>query len=194
MSTFLNFFVKISGTDQLIDVLKKFSDFDLSHESQFPQGYYHNYLSEDADPEYLIIERGNDGWLIVYHNSFKKLYDWGREISNSLDTSFIQIIGQTTSDVYYFSLFEKGVLRREIEVLASEGEILIDKGSKFPFEKSTLLSDDADDSNGFFDMDTLEVYCMNFGLDINGIFESSKNGYTVLKQSKQKKVWWKIWQ
>lgn len=196
MSTFLHFHIKGSNTEALVSIIKTFSDFSLTEQTHFPDDISDNYLtSEDDDPTYLVIGESKDGWTTVYHNSFKKLNHWGQEISKTLGTTFIQIIGQTTSDAYYFSLFEKGDLLREIEVLSSEGEILIDNGEKFSFEKPVLLTDDFEDPDNFFDMDTLEMYCKNFGLDILGMFEEPQPGnYLVLKRNKSevKKSWWKF--
>lgn len=202
MSTFISFYVKSRKREELLNILKRFSSYKIATQSEFPTEIQDILSSEESHATCLVIVESGSEWTTVYSNSFKRLRNWGEIISQELDTTFIQTMGQTTSDVYYFLMYEKGKLIREIEVFSGEGEVQIDKGEKFSFEKAPLLSDDSDDSDNFFDMDTLQHYCSQFGLDISKMFEEPQGDYIVLKRmidnsksesATDKKHWWKIW-
>ena len=160
-------------------------------------------LGEYANPTFLAISDVQNGWITVQINSFQKLYDWAEIISKELNTSFIQIIGQTVSDVYYFLLYENGVLRREIEIYHGELDNITDKGEKFPFEKPSLVPINEGDYKDIFDRDTLEFYCKEFGFDLFEYPEpdlyfilKKKNLGTTIKKyvlANQPKPWWKFW-
>ena len=178
MGSFLSFHVKNNDKNNLALLLKELSCTNVISENTFPDYLYDDESSFSAsEPSVLAIIQKVNGWISVYHNTFEKLSHWGAFISKTLNTTFIQIIGQTTSDYYYFAMFEKGELRREIETNSMDCEVLCDKGEKFTFEKEPLLI--FDDPGHFFDMDTLEDYCRHFDLDIT--LESSDQ-YLILSK------------
>ena len=178
MGTFLSFHIKTKDRDNLINLLKELSRTKEKGLEIFPEYMYDNMLlNENADPNILAITSTNNGWISVHHNAFEKLHQWGEFISKMLNTTFIQIIGQTTSDAYCFLMYESGNIRREIEVV--NGEVLLDKGEKFSFEKEPLLTDDFEAADNFFDIHTLEEYCKEFDLDLN--YECEQ--YTVLSKA-----------
>jgi len=200
MGTFLSFHIKTKDRDNLIHLLKVLSGTKEKVTDTFPEYMYDSIsLNENSDPSILAITLNKDGWISVHHNTFQKLHHWGEFISKTLNTTFIQIIGQTTSDAYYFLLYEGGNIRREIEVMNSE--VSLDKGQKFSFEKEPLLNDNFEDPENSFDIDSLEEYCKEFDLDLN--FECDQ--YTILTittnepanededKDANKKAWWKLW-
>lgn len=123
-------------------------------------------LDENANPNFIAISDVQNDWISVQLNSFKKLHDWAKKISKELNTIVVQVVGQTASDAYYFLMYDKGNLRREIEIYYGELDNIIDKGEKFPFEKSSLVPLNDDDYENLFDRDTLEQYCKELGFDL----------------------------
>jgi hypothetical protein len=211
MSTFLSFHIKTKAErENLTQLLKELSGIKGRTEGVYPEYMYENIsLDENADPGMLAIAESKNGWINIYHNSFQKLHQWGAFISKILNTSFIQIAGQTSSEAYYFLLYEKGALRREIEIMSMDAEVINDKGEKFPFEKEVFFADDSED---FFDMSSLEEYCTLFGLDINSepaghyiilsktipetvkeVKDKPSDDKPVVGQTSIKKPWWKPW-
>jgi hypothetical protein len=166
MGSFLSFHIKTNDKENLIFLLKELAGGvkEISQTS-FPEYLYDDESSFSAsEPGMLAITEKNNGWISVYHNTFAKLSHWGEFLSKTFNTVFIQITGQENSDYYYFSLYDKGELQREIETNSMDCEIIIDSGKKFSFEKQPLMI--FDDPEHSFDMDTLESYCSHFGLDI----------------------------
>jgi len=132
----------------------------------------------------------------------------GRSSIQKLNTKLIVTGAQTVSDCYYFSLFESGNKRREIEVCYSADFEPINFGNKFSFENETPGSKEEHDEEVeyIFDYDEIEKYCHQFGLKIQSVFTEKE--YTILKsEEKQKTVndfvinliekkskpWWKFW-
>lgn len=168
---------------------------------------FHNsiLMDENALPSFMLVENVNNGWTGVKLNSFNRLHPWMEQISRELDTTAIHIIGQTVSDVYYFQVYEKGVLRRNIEIYHGDYDQSIDEGNKFPFEKASLIPQDDDWENfDAFDIDTIQAYCKQFGFDI---FNESEPGHYIILKKKdigdtiqkymrrgaRSKPWWKFW-
>ena len=172
---------------------------------EYPKELDENILLDDkAYPTYMAIGNVQNGWTTVQINSFKKLHDWTRKISKELDTTGIQIMGQTASEVYYFLIYEKGNMRREIEIYHGDFDNIIDEGTKFPFEKPSLVPINDEDYEDLFDNDTLEQYCKEFGFDLfydeppeyYYILRNQKIGRTIsdyVSSHKKEKPWWKLW-
>lgn len=171
----------------------------------YPKDHYHSFLmSENTDPTYLIIGDIQNGWTPVYHNSFKLLNNWLATISKEFNTTALQIIWQTTSDVYHFLVYEKGIKRREIYFYSGDIESAIDFGQKFKFEKSQVVPTINQFDEVAFDRDTIERYCKELGFDL--FRESEPEYYYILKKkqigktitqyakdNKTNKAWWKFW-
>lgn len=205
MSTFISFHIKSENRIHIVKILQELGHIDEMTHGAYPNELDNNILiGEQADPAYMAVGNTQNGWTTVHLNSFKKLHTWAKKISKELDTSFIQISGQTTSDVYYFLLYEKGVLRREIEIYHGDFDHIIDKGEKFSFEASSLVPVNDDDYKNLFDRDTLERYCKEFGFDLFSeaepefyfILKAKKLGRTIKEYADQylnPKPWWKFW-
>ncbi len=205
MSTFLSLHIKSSDQHKVIELLKELSGTQLINNGAYPKDFDDNMLvDENADPSYLLVHEPANGWIYVDINSFKTLYDYCEKISATLNTQVIQIMGQTNSDAYYFSSYDQGVLKREINVFHGDYDLTVDKGSKFHFEKD-LIPADEDDYEDIFDMDALEIYCREFGFEL--LYDpSASSNYSILRKKNSgatvkeyvakyttSKPWWKFW-
>jgi hypothetical protein len=184
MSTFLSFHVKTSDRQNLCVLLKELSGLAQKGSGPLTGDYYERIsYSSDARPDLLLVSKPENGWIHVLYNNFGKLHFWGEFISLSMHTTFIQLMGQTASDAYYFLQYINGALRREIDVLACDGLILTDTGDKYPFEQDPLLPDMSGESGISFDFETLERYCSHAGLDVAAFYKHMQQGeFCILEQ------------
>src|SRR5882724_9446269 len=136
MATFISFHIKTENRFHIAKCLQELSGATEMTHGIYPKELDNSILLDDkADPTFIAIGNVQNGWTSVQLNSFKKLHNWAEKISKELDTTFIHIIGQTGSDVYYFLMYDKGVLLREIEIYYGDFDNTTDKGEKFSFEK-----------------------------------------------------------
>jgi len=205
MATFISLLIKSDNRIHIAKILQELSGVNQMTHGAYPKGLDENILLDDkADPTYIAIGNVQNGWTMVQVNSFKKLHSWTEKISKELDTTVIQIMGQTASDAYYFLMCDKGNMRREIEIYHGDFNNIIDKGEKFSFEKPSLIPANDEDYEDLFDRDTLEQYCKEFGFDL--FFDEPQDYYYILKNQKlgktineyatsykKTKPWWKFW-
>lgn len=204
MATFLSLHIKSDKQGHILKILQNLSDADEMIYDSYPKELDDNIvLNENEYPSYLAISNSENGWTHVHINSFKKLYDWCERISNELNTSCIQVMGQTVTDAYYFLMYENGVFRREIDIYHGDLDNIIDKGEKFAFEKDSLIGSGEDFEN-VFDRDMLEFYCKELGFNL--VDNNSNSLYFIMKKIKagktindfinsytRSKPWWKFW-
>ena len=185
--------------------MQELSSVDEMTSGIYPKELDHNILlSDKTDPTFIAIGNTQNGWTSVQLNSFKKLHNWAQKISKELNTTFIHIIGQTASDVYYFLVYERGLLRREIEIYYGDLDNTTDKGEKFSFEKPSLIPASDEDYENIFDRDTLEQYCKAFGFDL--FYQDEYDSYYILRKKvlgktireyaasyNKPKPWWRFW-
>jgi hypothetical protein len=203
MATFISLHIKSDNRAHVAKLIQELSDVNHMTYGSYPTELDENILlDENANPNFIAIGDVENGWISVQLNSFKKLHDWTQKISKELNTSVVQVIGQTASDAYYFLMYDKGTLRREIEIYYGELDNIIDKGEKFAFEKSSLVPLNDDDYENLFNRDTLEQYCKELGFDLFN--DVQPEFYYILKNKKlhktlseilasKKKPWWKFW-
>jgi hypothetical protein len=206
MATFISIHIKSDDKDKVIDILKKLSNIsELTKAHNLQELDSVIIIGENSDPTYLAITGVKKGWITVHVNSFKKMHLWLKTISQDLNTIAINIAAQTTSDVYYFLMYDNGSLRREIEIYYGDLENAIDRGDKFAFENKTLVPEDDDDYENLFDLDTLNEYCIELGFALFDeevdnyeafeeylILKSKRIGKTITDLIKGK-PWWKFW-
>lgn len=205
MATFISLHIKSDNRIQIAKVLQELSGINQVTQGPYPKELNENILlDENANPTYIAIGNVQNGWTTVQINSFKKLHNWTEKISKELDTAVIQIMGQTVSDVYYFLMYDKGTMRREIEIYHGDFDNITDKGDKFSFEKSSLVPANDEDYKNLFDRDTLEQYCKEFAFDL--FYDEPPEYYYILRNQKLGKTlneyatsfkktrpWWKFW-
>ena len=210
MSTFICLQIQSENRAQIADILQKLSGATEITTGPYPSEHYDNTLiGENDGPSFICVGGTRNGWTLVELNSFNKLHTWVAHLSKELNSTVIQLIAQTTSDVYYFLAYEKGVFRREIEVYHGDYDQTIDKGAKYPFENPNLVPQEDDDEDFEpFDIDTLEAYCRQFGFELMEddrekqyiILKKKIIGYTIKDSMKYRrrpvgngKPWWKFW-
>jgi len=205
MATFISLQIKSDNRAHIAKLLQELSDINEMTHGSYPKELDENLLlDENADPSYITIGNVQNGWTTIQINSFKKLHKWVEKISKELSTSVIQIMGQTASDVYYFLMYDKGILRREIEIYRGDFDNTIDIGEKFSFEKPPLIPQSDEDYQNLFDRDSLEQYCKEFGFDL--FYDVQPDFYFILRNRKigktlkkyatsysKTKPWWKFW-
>jgi hypothetical protein len=208
MSTILNFHLKTPDPTRVASALKKLTGIEHVIQGEYPVNF-HKYILNDinAIPNCLVIGRNGNDWTTVGVNSFMKLHEWGKQLSEELKTQFVQTSAQNTSDAYYFLMYENGQLKREIEVNIGDEENMIDNGEKLPFEAPIIhrIVDNEEDCV-FFDWDALEQYCQNLGFEF--LPNDEGNEFYILKADKlgitmdevidariknSQKPWWKFW-
>ncbi|MBO9152132.1 hypothetical protein ACFOTA_07930 [Chitinophaga sp. GCM10012297] len=224
MGTWLNIFIRHNDHRQVADALQEFSEV-----SEVRQGNTSDVLKcsslilhgEDTPPSFLVSEDMQNGWIRVHLNSFAKLPGWLEKLSDRLQTSVLQVIGQTTSDYYYLLLYENGRFKRELEGIRDEPEKYIDRGEMLPFEepfvpgldeyeceKVRLNGDDVDDfckGLGFdfwsdFEYEGREFYLLKkdiIGLTMDEYLDQKKYKRAVVREptaAAKSRPWWKFWQ
>jgi hypothetical protein len=183
MSTFLSFHVKTTDRQNLCVLLCELSGLAQKGSGPFTVDYYERISnSTDGQPALLLVSEPQNGWIHVLYDNFGKLHFWGEFISRSMYTTFIQLMGQTTSDAYYFLQYINGDMRREIDVLVGDGLVLADEGEKYSFGQDPLFPDMDDESGTMFDFETLEMYCAQLGPDVEAFYAAMEEGdYTILQ-------------
>jgi hypothetical protein len=208
MSSLLYFHLKTSEVNNVVTALKNLTGIQQAEKGEFPINFHREILQNiDTDPNYLVVFANGSEWTTVAINSFKKLHKWGEQLSAELKTVFVQTTAQNTSDAYYFLMYDKGQLKREIEVNHGYEEDIVDLGEKLPFEHEVIhqVADDEDDCI-FFDWDTLEYYCKQLGFqfipdDEGNYFHTLKvdtigltmDAYHNQRVDNMNRPWWKFW-
>ncbi|GGH70203.1 hypothetical protein HNQ91_002963 [Filimonas zeae] len=122
----------------------------------------------DSEPDYLVVSQSAEDWYCIQHNSFKKLYSWGRVLSQELDTLFIQVAHRLDDGFCYFLAYERGQRLREIEATGLSEIPVLNGGTLFPFENPH-----ADGISGYdirmFDRDFMVDYCIECGVDLHNL-------------------------
>ncbi len=209
MSTWTQFYVETDNKSMIVGMLKSLTGISEESLGAYPEDMYDNYLfNEDAKPSYLAIASISPHWITVSHNSFNRLTDWGEILSKKLDTKVIVTIAQSVSDGYYFSMYDKGKMVREIEVCYSEDFKPKNFGQRFAFENEQPGSktEYGGEIEYYFGFEEIEDYCRHFGLAIqnnfsdyewtilkNGIKQPTINDFIQQQLVKKKKAWWRFW-
>lgn len=143
MATRIGFYVKTNQINDLIDKIQSFTNTKLDFTSKYPLDFHKNFQYKSL-PNYFLISQTQEDWVTVLFNSFDKLQNWCEVLSKEFATDIIVLFIQTTSGYYYFALYQKGVLRREIE--CCEGDFSINFGDIFPFEEEYAFYPDYADA------------------------------------------------
>jgi len=204
MGTWAAFYVKTPDQLKLVEAIRSAIP-GITDVAQDQPGSLTNDItpSTNGDPDRLILSQTNPEWVTVFQNSFDDLGDLCTDLSRDLETSIIVTMAQTTSDYYYFALYDNGVNKREIEACYSDDSESINSGERFPFENAEpgeKVEYDEEESY-LFDFESLEKYCKQFGFDMYVDPENSKwtllqaHGYRSIVKNKgsNKKPWWKLW-
>jgi hypothetical protein len=208
MGTWTSLYVNTSDAEAVAGKIQSLSGIKKISTGKYPNDLQSRQLmSKEGTPDFLAIGHVQPGWVTVDHNSFAQLADWGTALSKELNCRVIVIIMQTTSDYYYFALYEEGKKLREIEVCYSTDFDEVDSGDKFSFEdkKAGLPSKYGDSGAYLFDFDAVEKYCAHFGLNIQAQNEEASwitlredSGKMTVKEYVNKnllnkKPWWQFW-
>lgn len=208
MGTWTSFYLQTRNAEAVAAKLGALCpDLTISTPADFPadMGDY-QLLSNEREPNYMAVCNTQGDWTTVVHNSFSKLETWGSQLSRELDCCVIMIMAQTVTDSYYFAMYEKGNLRREIETCYSTDFEEVNTGEIFHFEgPSPGIKVNLDGEESYiFDFEAMEEYCSHFDLRIYEDYSAHR--WTVLKgsnlrmeikefiqQHTAKKPWWKFW-
>ncbi|UZR97510.1 hypothetical protein [Chondrinema litorale] len=210
MSTWTAIYINNSDQDKVIKKLKQLTNIDNEITGEFPDNFHNRYLLDiKSNPSFLVIGKTQDDWITIRHNSFSKLVKWGKEISDDLASKVIVTAAQSVSSAYYFALYDNGEKIREIEVCYSTDDEIIDFGNHFDFENEApgLIYKRDEKISYIFDFESIEEYCIHFGLKIQTDYNDYK--WTILKskykqltmvdyvkhmhKKNKKSPWWKFW-
>ncbi len=186
--------------------MQKLSNIDNVTKGEFPTAdLYNNLLFDDnAKPTYLVFTNTQPEWIMIRHNGFKNLKNWGEELSDYFKTKVIITCAQSNASFYHFSLFDKGEMLREIEYCYSEDYKPINYGKRFDFEDEQPGTKTEYDGeiDYIFDFDNIDEYSKHFGLEVQPDYDNI-NEWTILKSSTRQKTvkdfslkpkpWWKFW-
>ena len=184
----------------------------VTYDADFPldMGQY-QLINTNIPPNYLCVGNTQPECITVVHNSFDKLEDWGILFSEKFQCKVIMVMAQSTSDAYYFALYDHSQKRREIETCYGADFAMINEGEPFDFEgpypgeKSPYtINNESEEASYLFDFDSIERYCSHFGLQLEYDYSTVK--WTILKGNVKreideylkklglnKKPWWKFW-
>lgn len=206
MATWTAFYVKTTNGQGFKEKLISLTGITTVAEGRFPTDHYASYLLNEAVPDYLAFTSTQPGWITVIYNSSNKLTDWCIDISKQFNGGYCNR-GTKRFGYYYFALYDKGVLQREIEYCYSEDYIPTNFGKKFDFEEEE--PGEQIEYNGgvtyLFDFDSIEKYCAHFGLTIQcnyqefdwTILKGKRSAQTVAQTEQAlnglRKPWWKFW-
>lgn len=207
MATWTAFYIKTTDEAGFKEKLIALTGISTASEGRFPTDFHSSYLIDQVSPSYLVFTSTQPGWVTIVYNSAHKLTDWCIEISRQFSTLVIVTLAQNTSDYYYFALYDKGEMKRELEYCYSEDYIPTNFGKKFDFEAEEPGEEIEynGDSTYLFDFDSIERYCSQFGLTIQceyqdfewTILKGKSTGKTVAQAVKElhglRKPWWKFW-
>ena len=209
MGTWTAIYIETADLEKTISVVEEIANSKEKTEGSFPNDLQRNYLfGSSSTPNYLVVGKTQDDWVTIRHNSLGKLENWGKWLSEKLDSQVIITLADNTSDGYYFALYKGGIIKREIETCYSEDFDMVNKGIPFEFENEK--PGERHDWNGvvsyIFDFDSIVRYCKYFGLTIQTDYQNVT--WTILKggqeQTKIKEIvnkfietprkpWWKFW-
>lgn len=173
MEFIVSFHVKTNEDDLFLEMLQQYAGIQSASRVKYTDDLQDNLLADqEAYPDYLAIGRNSAEWVTVQYNSFKKLHDWGANLSQALSTLFLQTVYSPVNEYAYLLAYERGGLIREIEADKHSSTPVINAGRPFDFEKEQVL---------LFDLDALMDYCTYLGIDT---INEQKGAYcTVLKST-----------
>lgn len=222
MGTWLNIFIRHNDHRQVADVLRELSDVGevrQGNEADVSKCFSLTLFGEQTPPSFMVTEDMQNGWIRVHLNSLAKLPGWVEKLSDRLQATVLQVIGQTVSDYYYLLLYENGAFKRELEGIRDEPEKYIDRGEMLPFEEPFVPGlDEYECEKVRLNGDDVESFCQGLGFDFWDdpadagrefyLLKKDIIGLTVdeyLDQKKQgranafrvspllPKPWWKFW-
>jgi len=205
MGTWAAIFINTNDIHCTTEKLKQLSSIDALSTGAFPTAdLYDNMLLEDAKPTYLIFAQTQPEWIMIRHNGLRYLEEWGKELSGHLKTRVIIASAQRNCDFYHFSLYEKGIMLREIEYCYGEDYEPVNLGDKFDFEGDPpgKRIEYRGEVNYIFDLDSIEEYSRQFGLEVEPDYESIEEWMILKTTTKLRtmqrlraklKPWWKFW-
>ncbi|NOQ73542.1 MAG: hypothetical protein GQ574_16165 [Crocinitomix sp.] len=209
MGTWTRFYINISDTEKVNEILMDISNIKSSVKGNVPDDFNDSFiLNEKSKPNYLVFGEVQKNWITVLYNSANKLNDWSEKISKDLNCNVIVTIGQNTVDYYYFSQYHSGIKEREIEVCYGDDIEPINFGTPYEFEENE--PGERQDYDGeisyLFDFDSIEKYAQHFGLEPQNDWgnviwtilkgEQNQESMADLIQNyipQNKKPWWKFW-
>lgn len=204
MSTWIKFYIKTNDYQGVIDQLKSFISVETQSISKFPLDHHGSFLIDGTLPNYLVIGTTEPEWITVIYNSSSKLEVWGTDLSKKFETIVIVTMAQSVDSYYYFALYEKGELMRELEYCYSDDMEPTNFGNKFSFEREEPGEkvEYEGEISYLFGFENIEEYCKHFGLTIQVDYD--KFVWTILKGKSSgktldellndfKKPWWKFW-
>jgi hypothetical protein len=207
MGTWSAIFVQTNDFDGLTNKLQQLSGIHASHKGKYPTAdLFHNMLmSDNANPTYMVMAQTQPDWVMIRHNGFKGLEDWGKDLSAQFATKVIISCAQSNVDFYHFSLYDGGETRRVIEYCYGEDYTPINTGGMFDFENEqpgqrVTFNGETEYT---FDFDSIESYGKHFDLQVHPDYDSIEE-WTIIKGSPgsqairgdfsaQTKPWWKFW-
>jgi hypothetical protein len=205
MGTWAAIFIKTNGIDLVKQKLQALSGIDDSYKGDFPTSdlYDHILLDDNAEPTYFVFAQTQVEWVMVRHNALKNLEEWGKELSNDLQTEVVIASAQGNAGFYHFSLYRRGEMVREIEYCYGADYEPINIGDRFEFEdeqpgKKVEYNGEVD---FIFDFDSIEEYSKQFGLEVQPDYDNIQEWEILKSITKQKtlgdfrlrpKPWWKI--
>lgn len=210
MATWTRFYINSSDTEKVTNLLMDLSGVkEMNKGDDIPEDFYDSFLmDENSNPNYLILSEVQKNWITVLYNSGSKIENWAKSVSKELSCNLIVTIGQNTVDYYYFSQYQNGEKKREIEVCYGDDIETINFGIPYDFEEDEPGEKQEYDGeiSYLFDYDSLERYSQHFGLEIQSIWDNKT--WTILKGhqnqkttknfieqhlNRNKKPWWKFW-
>jgi hypothetical protein len=101
MSTWTEFYINTNNVQLAVEQLKQLSNIENTQFGELPDEISNNYLlNENATPTFMAIATLQQNWVTVIHNSFNRLEEWSRIISQNLNTKVIVTMAQSVSDGY----------------------------------------------------------------------------------------------
>ncbi|TXJ24921.1 MAG: hypothetical protein E6Q24_15350 [Chitinophagaceae bacterium] len=181
MEFLLHFHVHSNQRDLLIELLQSYSGLQPVQTKERTDDLLDNILADtNADPDYYVVNQSSSHWQSVECNSFKRLHDLGRLLSEKMRTLFIQTLYCSAGEYAYFLVYDQGKMTREIE---GTGKPVprINRGDVFPFETKEA---DGERTNKIrqFDLDIIAHYCLNMGIDISNL---TNEEYSVVLEGKR---------
>lgn len=206
MGTWAAIFIKTNKLDLVKQNLQELSGIKGCYKGKFPSTDFHKKLlyDDNAKPTYFVFAQTQPDWVMVRHNGFKNLEDWGIILSDQFQSEVIIVTTQSNAGFYHFSLYRNGDILREIEYCYGEDYEPINKGDRFEFEgvqpgKKVEFNGEVD---FIFDFDSIEEYSRYFGLEVRPadnmideweILKSDKEQVTLENFKNSPKPWWKFW-
>lgn len=204
MGSVASIHVKAENQSAILKLIQQLSDANEMTYENYPTEADNYIVGDGKKPTIVAVSEVKNGWINIFSNYFGKMENWLEALSRESGAMAIQVLWQTVSDVYYFTIYDKGKLRRRIEVYYGDLDSVVDLGEKFIFEKEFLVLQNDEDYENIFGRDDIEEYCRNLGIELfakNGqakfyIFRRKKIGLTLsrwLEKKVTQKPWWQFW-